>query len=134
MKRFFSSVYLKKGDGVVFLLILAIIFSTAVLFYRKPAASAKQIVIYVNGEEYKTYQLSHKYLNNIVVPVNGHTKYGYNHIKIEDGAVYIADSTCPNQDCVKMGKITEEGDILVCLPYKVVIRMEGGEAPDAVSY
>lgn len=50
--------------------------------------------------------------------------------------VRILSSDCPNQDCVHMGIITRAGQCVVCLPSRIVIRLEGGAAvsdgPDAV--
>ncbi len=133
MKKLFLSGHLKKGDFIVFFCIAGMILVSALLFYR-PAADAKQVVIYVNSEKYAVYQLAQPYDRNIKIPVNGSAKYGYNHIRIHDESVTMVDSTCPNGDCVKMGTIKDAGDILVCLPYKLMVRLEGGEAVDAVSY
>ncbi|MBQ7950959.1 MAG: NusG domain II-containing protein [Clostridia bacterium] len=133
MKNFFLSGHFKKGDFIVFFCIAGMVLISAILFYR-PAAEAKQVVIYVNSEKYAAYQLDQPYDKNIKVPVNKNPKYGYNHIRIHDGVVTMVESTCPNGDCVKMGTIREAGDILVCLPHKLMVRLEGGEAVDAVSY
>lgn len=133
MKKFFASMHIKKGDFVIFFMIVAIIL-TSTLFFVSKSVEPTLLTIYVDSKEYKTYQLSHKYLKNIVVPVDGDLKYGYNHIRIADGFVSMANSTCPNQDCMKMGAISEAGDILVCLPHRLVVRLEGGETVDAVSY
>ena len=37
-------------------------------------------------------------------------------------------SDCPTQDCVHTGTITRSGQSIVCLPARIVIRLEGGEA------
>ena len=45
----------------------------------------------------------------------------------------VALSDCPTQDCVHTGTITRGGQSIVCLPARIVIRLEGGApAPDAV--
>lgn len=133
MKKFFTSLHLKKGDFVIFFVIGAMILTSTLFFFSK-SAEPTLLKIYIDSKEYRAYRLSQKYLKNIIVPVDGDTKYGYNHIRIEDGLVFMADSTCPNQDCMRMGHISKAGDILVCLPHKLVVRLEGGEAVDAVSY
>ena len=133
MKLFFLSNHLKKGDFVVFFVICGIILAVFLLFYRNPT-DATQVVIYVNSEKYAVYQLEQPYDKNIKIPVNHNPKYGYNHIRIHDGSVTMVDSTCPNGDCIRMGTIKDAGDILICLPYKLMVRLEGGEAVDAVSY
>lgn len=39
----------------------------------------------------------------------------------------VAVSDCPTQDCVHTGTITRSGQSIVCLPARIVIRLEGGE-------
>ena len=39
-------------------------------------------------------------------------------------------SDCPTQDCVHTGMITRSGQSIVCLPARIVIRLEGGMAED----
>lgn len=40
----------------------------------------------------------------------------------------VALSDCPTQDCVHTGTITRSGQSIVCLPARIVIRLEGGGA------
>ena len=42
-----------------------------------------------------------------------------------DGAVYVASSDCPNQDCVHSGAISRAGQSIVCLPARVAVTLEG---------
>lgn len=44
--------------------------------------------------------------------------------------VRVEAADCPTQDCVHTGTITRGGQSIVCLPARIVIRLEGG-APDA---
>lgn len=49
------------------------------------------------------------------------------------GSARVLASGCPTQDCVHTGTITRGGQSIVCLPARIVIRLEGGApAPDAV--
>ena len=58
---------------------------------------------------------------------------GENIVVIHDNAVYVESADCPGQDCVRMGKISKAGEEIICLPHRLVIRIEGGEAAlDAV--
>ena len=41
----------------------------------------------------------------------------------------VAASDCPTQDCVHTGTITRSGQSIVCLPARIIVRLEGGE-PD----
>ena len=42
----------------------------------------------------------------------------------------VAVSDCPTQDCVHTGIITRSGQSIVCLPARLIIRLEGGAAED----
>ena len=52
---------------------------------------------------------------------------GENIVVIHDNSVYVESADCPGQDCVKMGKISKAGEEIVCLPHRLVIRIEGDE-------
>lgn len=45
-------------------------------------------------------------------------------IVVEDKKVWVKDNECPNHDCIKEGKKSKVGDVIVCLPNKVVIKVE----------
>ena len=50
-----------------------------------------------------------------------------------EAGLRVARSDCPTQDCVHTGTITRGGQSIVCLPARVIIRLEGGTAdPDAL--
>ena len=42
--------------------------------------------------------------------------------------LYVAVSDCPTQDCVHTGTITRSGQSIVCLPARIIVRLEGGKA------
>ena len=50
-----------------------------------------------------------------------------------ESGLRVAFSDCPTQDCVHTGMITRSGQSIVCLPARIVIRLEGGTVdPGAV--
>lgn len=50
-----------------------------------------------------------------------------------ESGLRVAASDCPTQDCVHTGIITRSGQSIVCLPARIIIRLEGGTAdPDGV--
>lgn len=55
-------------------------------------------------------------------------------IAVEQGTVSFQAASCPDQICVKTGKLSHPGDTAVCLPARISITIEGSEAPDAVTY
>ncbi len=55
-----------------------------------------------------------------------------NTVTVRDGRVAITHSTCPGEDCVHSGWISQAGRSIVCLPNRVEIRLTGGEPGDGV--
>ena len=52
-----------------------------------------------------------------------------NIITIKNREVYMKSSDCPDQICVKQGKIKKQGESIICLPHKLVIRIASEEYP-----
>lgn len=50
-----------------------------------------------------------------------------------DGAA-VKESACPDKVCVGFGKLTRVGESAVCLPAKVVLRLEGAPEVDGTAY
>lgn len=63
------------------------------------------------------------------------TEHGYNIIKIEEEEVSMIDADCPDQICIYTAPINKPGQIIVCLPHKVYVEIDGEKETniDAVS-
>ena len=49
-------------------------------------------------------------------------------VVIRDGAAYVKSSTCPDGVCSASGKISRDGESIVCAPAGVRVWVEGGES------
>ena len=49
---------------------------------------------------------------------------GVNIIQIEPGQIRILEADCPDQVCVQAGWLTDSAAPIVCLPHRLVIRLE----------
>lgn len=56
-----------------------------------------------------------------------------NIITIKNREVYMKSSDCPDQICVKQGEIKKQGESIICLPHKLVIRIASEEYPEVDS-
>ena len=56
-----------------------------------------------------------------------------NIITIKNREVYMKSSDGPDQICVKQGKIKKQGESIICLPHKLVIRIASEEYPEVDS-
>lgn len=55
-------------------------------------------------------------------------------IQVSGGAVRVLESDCPDKVCVLTGWVRSSGDLIVCAPYRVVVRITGTAAgqPDVI--
>ena len=62
-------------------------------------------------------------------------EHGVNTVLIEPGRICISGADCPDQVCVNAGWLSDSAAPIVCLPHRVVIRIESAPAGqfDAVS-
>ncbi len=51
-------------------------------------------------------------------------------LQIRDGMVWVSHSQCPHKICMRMGKISHPGQLIVCVPNRIVIQIVGREKPD----
>lgn len=49
---------------------------------------------------------------------------GVNVIQVEPGRICILEADCPDQVCVQAGWLTDSVQPIVCLPHRLVIRLE----------
>ncbi len=62
----------------------------------------------------------------ITIPVKG--RVGHNVIEVMPDGVMMREADCSGQDCVRMGKITRPGQVIACLPNKVLVALKGDAA------
>jgi hypothetical protein len=85
-------------------------------------SSSKQAVIKVDSEVHSVIPLDNQ---NEIREVTVNLGENHVHIKIEQGLVWVEDSSCPDKVCIRTGKISKPGQSIVCLPNKTVITIEG---------
>ena len=117
---------IRKADIILFAILLVLCAASAAFALRTGGAGDK-VVITCEGELYGTYSLSED--REILLENSGHT----NKIIIKDGTVQMAEASCHNQICVRHSAVSRAGETIVCLPNRVVVRIEGeGGDYDAV--
>ena len=48
----------------------------------------------------------------------------FNLIEVADGSVMVRAADCKNQVCVKTGKIRYQGEVIACLPHRLIVSIE----------
>lgn len=108
----------QKGDLFAVAIALALIAASFLIFFRPEKTEPANVEIFQNGKLLYTFSLN----ESRTIHVDGDYE---NTIIIENGAVRIISSTCPGQDCVRMGGIHSSGQNLICLPNRLEIRLSG---------
>ncbi|MBS6546122.1 MAG: NusG domain II-containing protein [Butyricicoccus pullicaecorum] len=112
---------LKKGDFFIILVVLVLAAAVFLPFALAPSRSLT-CEITKDGELVKRVRLGAGYHETITLE-----GAATNTIIIDDAAVYFSQSTCPDQVCVRTGKLTRAGQIAVCLPNRVIVRLIGAQ-------
>ncbi|WP_223377841.1 NusG domain II-containing protein [Schnuerera sp. xch1] len=114
---------LTKGDKIL-IVIIVIISIVSLIFVNISVFSYQEkfISVQVNGKEIKKIIFDSSLIGE-TVPIE--TEYGYNLIEIGDEKVRVIEADCPDQLDVKQGYISNVGEVIVCLPNRLVIEIKG---------
>ena len=134
--------YIRKADIILFivLVVIGLAASFTLSFSRSDASAGAKVIIESGGDLFAKYPLSEDRV--IVVPapkqvnvdapaVNqddpASAQYDYyNIVEIKGGTVSVTEASCKNQVCVRHGAISRSGESIVCLPNRLVVRIENG--------
>ncbi len=110
--------HLKIGDGCVIGIILACIVISMIAFpiHRK---EGRLVTVIQDSRIAERYPLSGE--KTIVM----HCTTGIFRIQIRNGSVWVEEAHCPRQICMKAKKISRAGQMIVCIPNHILIRIEG---------
>ncbi len=118
-----KSKLITKAD-MVLAAVLLVLGLTSPFFLRAKPTESTVVRITVDGAEFGSYPLD----QDRIVDVNGG-----NTVVIQDGKVWVSDANCPGKDCMDFGKIGSEGQVIACLPHRMLVMITGGgNGPDFV--
>ena len=116
-------------------ILLGIVFAASILFYlinqirfAAPAALVEVSIVDANSnktvlERFDLYDTVDYMI--ITEPQIAGEPDGTNHLMIREGKVWISEANCPNHDCVKKGTISQNGEMLVCIPHRLTVTILG---------
>ncbi|MCR4806802.1 MAG: NusG domain II-containing protein [Lachnospiraceae bacterium] len=121
--------YLSRND-IILILILLVCATASLVVPALGKDRAGHVSVWVDGNPYGEYDLS----IDRQVEIDGY-KGGINILIIKDGEAYISEASCPDKLCIHQGRINKEGQELVCLPNRVLVRASGkdGSEYDAIT-
>ena len=109
---------LSKGDQILIgsIVLVSIIGIWVLFLIRNPG---DRVQIFVDNKITYQYDLKKNGSYSIL------TTHGSLELQIKDRTVQVLTSTCPAKICKKMGKISKTNQTIVCLPNRILIRIEG---------
>lgn len=114
---------MKKGDYFLigFILLFSITCIVLMSFSRTKGGIA---VVYSDNKEVGRYPLSDD--TSLTIKYNDQ----FNTICIDNGSVYVSEASCPDEYCVHQLHISRVGESIVCLPNRLVIKIENGKGDE----
>jgi hypothetical protein len=118
------------GDRIL-IIVLLISTSLSYAWVKGMQAEGNYAVVMVGNREIARYSLSQPRES---IPVVG--AIGEAELQISQGRIRMSAAPCPNKTCLGMGWQDKAGELIVCLPNQVVVRIEGAvrdEGLDGIS-
>ena len=111
---------------IIGLLVITMVIAMAVRFTQK---TGKTVVVSVDGVVKYTFPLD----EDLEFKIEGY-EGGTNYLVIKDGEAYLTEASCPDLLCVHMGKISSQGQSIICLPNRVVVEIRDDNENDLKEY
>jgi hypothetical protein len=111
-------------NTLILLVTLGAFFSLLYVFWlqtlpEQDGGETLSAVVQVDGRKVRTMRLDEDTVYKAEIP-EGH----YNEIEVKDGWVQVRAADCENQVCVKTGWIRNPGEVIACLPHRLIITIE----------
>lgn len=110
----------KKAKNDILLAFMALILSaTVIIIIKTGRIPGKSVAVSVNGVTIETFSLN----DNVEYEIHSEESR-YNLLIIDEGSARIASADCPDKTCVRHKPINESGEVIICLPHKVIVSIE----------
>lgn len=125
---------LTRYDKIIIVFIFSLSVLSYVIFsYAVFGGQAEGVEIFVDGKEYGTYlfsEIDEKKLLRI------ETEKGFNVVEITNNSAKMIDASCPDKTDIQSGKISKTGQMIICVPNKVSVKIIGKDKlnVDKVTY
>ena len=114
---------LKKADIVLIILLFSL--SLVPLPQFGPPKAACFAEVRQDGQVIERIQLTgHVGVTELNVPYKANTQEHHNHIRVKNETIAIDEADCPDKICVQTGAISKPGEIIACLPHKLIIEIK----------
>ncbi len=114
--------------GIIGVILIGTAFAAGWQHWRRQHSDVGVAEVSVDGEVLYTYDLQQVRTSpeRIVIGETG----AENVLEIGTGYIMVEYASCPDQVCVRMGKISKPGETIVCLPHKLIVTIREGGSGD----
>ncbi|MDQ0507658.1 hypothetical protein QO008_000095 [Peptoniphilus ivorii] len=120
---------MNRTDRIIALLVLVValgLAATQLLPNRAPKGDV-YISIQIDGKEMDRIPFRRENFNKRFVY---HGIEGTNVITLDEKGAKMIEADCPDQICLRMAPIKEPGEMIVCLPHRVIAEVKSEEVQD----
>ncbi|MFI3141806.1 MAG: NusG domain II-containing protein [Clostridia bacterium] len=111
-----------KGD-IIIVASICVLAVVTLLFMLPESYDKTSVEIYLDGELIETVELSEAVYETIEIEDEAQ-----NIIEIDGLQVRIIESTCYDHVCENTGYISKAGEVIVCMPNKLLVKIVGEES------
>ena len=118
--------------ALILVLIVAAVFGLYYTAAHRVSDADSYGAVFVNGKEHSRIELTDK---GPAQEFTITTPWGYNTVEVGNNRIRIKEASCPDQICVKEGWIEKAGEMIVCMPNRVYIKIVAKEREiDDIAY
>ena len=113
----------KRRNELIMVAVIAV-FAAGYFLYMHfaPAKAGKEAVVKIDGREVLRFEIDKD--GEYTAGEGEH----YNIITVKDGKVNVTEASCPDKLCMYQGPVNRAGEMIICLPNKMVITIEDPES------
>ena len=108
----------KKSDFYFIGIVLTLTLVAFLFFQFSHGKKGDMVMVYQNGKNINMLPLSANV--SIIIRTTGG---GINKLTVQDGKAAVTEANCPDKICVHQRSIDKDGESIVCLPHKLVIKV-----------
>jgi hypothetical protein len=117
-----------KIDLVIIIALIVLAGISWLIIHFLYNSDGNYVEVFVNGTLQNTYSLEQNGEYEIK------TENAVNVIQVKSGQVLMKDADCPDKLCIKQGKISKDGQSIICLPHKVVVYVTSKQKDEVDAY
>lgn len=116
--------YINRND-IILIIVLSVFSALFTIYLFTVTQHGNKVLVYVDGQLTGEYPLD----TDTEVTIMGYNG-GNNVMSISNGRVRMSEASCPDRLCIHQGSISRAGQSIVCLPNRVILRIDGKETLD----